>query len=86
MDPRDDDRSTDPNPATTTGLEPGSGVPPGETPPAADQMSFSKDTRAYIPNQSAVAGNRTPAVVTLVLLGILIAMVVLGLIPQVLAL
>jgi hypothetical protein len=70
--------SGDPDPAVTAGLNTGggSGVQPGDTPPNADQMSGAAgDDRKNTPNMGPVAGNRTPMIVTLVILGIFVVMV-----------
>ena len=65
--------SPGPDPSVTAGLEPGGGVPPGETPPMADSMSeASGDARRHTPNMGPVSGNRTPMIITLVILGLLV--------------
>jgi hypothetical protein len=65
--------SPGPDPAVTSGLEPGGGVPPGETPPMADSMSeASGEARRETPNMGPVSGNRTPMIVTLVVLGLMV--------------
>ena len=64
--------SDEPDPARTTGLEPGGGVPPGETPPDAGQMSGTAPDDRKGPNMGPVSGNRTPMVITLVLLGLVV--------------
>ena len=68
--------SGDPDPAVAAGLGRGGGVDPGDTPPNADQMSGAVgDDRKNTPNMGPVAGNRTPMIVTLVILGIFVVMV-----------
>jgi hypothetical protein len=62
--------SPSPDPAVTPGLEPGAGVPSGETPPSSDQMSGASGDAQQAPNMGPVSGNRTPMVVTLVLLAL----------------
>ena len=65
--------SPGPDPAVTAGLEPGGGVPPGETPPMADSMSeASGEVRREKPNMGPVSGNRTPMIFTLVVLALLV--------------
>lgn len=67
--------SPGPDPSVTAGLEPGGGVPPGETPPMSDSMSGAAgEAQEKVPNMGPVSGNRTPMVITLVVLGIMVLM------------
>jgi hypothetical protein len=67
--------SPDTDPSRVAGLEPGGGVAPGDTPPDSDSMSGAVgDDRRNTPNMGPVSGNRTPMVVTLVVLGVLVVM------------
>ncbi len=70
--------SPDPDPAVTAGLESGSGVAPGDTPPDSDSMSGAAGaSRRDTPNMGPVSGNRTPMIFTLSVLGVLVLMVAL---------
>ncbi len=60
----------DPQPETTTGLEPGGGLPPGEMPPAESSISG-------VTHQEAPPG-RSLTRVALVALAVLILLVVAG--------
>ncbi|MDP9408031.1 MAG: DUF6480 family protein [Actinomycetota bacterium] len=62
----------DPDPARTAGLEAGGGVQPGETPPNADQLSGAAGDRQKTPNKGPAIGNRTPMIITLVLIGLIV--------------
>lgn len=79
--------SPGPDPAVTAGLESGGGVQPGDTPPASDSMSGATgDDRRTLPNMGPVAGNRTPMIIALVLIGLLVLGVLGFLVSRVLAL
>ncbi|MFI8962553.1 DUF6480 family protein [Streptomyces sp. NPDC053493] len=56
----------DPEPRTTSGLEPGGGVPPGETPPA--EASTSTGAGPYRPPKRGWAGGPLFVVLLLVVL------------------
>ncbi len=67
------------DPDFTPGLEPGKGVAPGDTPPSADSTSGAAgdDRRGATPNMGPVSGNRTPMILTLVVLGLIVLAVAL---------
>jgi hypothetical protein len=66
----------DPDPAVTAGLGAGGGVTPGDTPPDSDSMSGATgDDRKSTPNMGPVAGNRTPMIITLSVLAVIVVMV-----------
>jgi hypothetical protein len=68
--------SPDPDPSATPGLDEGGGVERGDTPPNADQMSGAAgETQRETPNMGPVSGNRTPMIITLVILAIFVVMV-----------
>ena len=61
------------DPAVTAGLEPGGGVQPGDTPPVSDSMSGAAgEARREQPNMGPVSGNRTPMIITLVVLALIV--------------
>ena len=65
--------SPGPDPSVTPGLDQGGGVDPGDTPPSADSMSGATgDDRKNTPNMGPVSGNRTPMIITLSILALLV--------------
>lgn len=68
--------SNDPNPdpAVTAGLEPGGGVQPGDTPPS-EGSTTSAAAATDQPNVGPVSGNRTPMIIALSALAVIVVMV-----------
>ena len=72
-DARNPSDSPDADPAVTAGLEPGAGVHPGDTPPMSDSISgAARESRRNNPNMGPVSGNRTPMIITLVVLAVIV--------------
>ncbi len=57
----------DPDPRITTGLEPGGGVPPGETPPAESSMPEAGPQELHNPPKGWAAGPLTLILAVVVL-------------------
>ncbi|MER6349945.1 DUF6480 family protein [Streptomyces sp. NPDC001595] len=58
----------DPEPERTTGLEPGGGVPPGETPPAESSMPEAGPQETHNPTKGWAKGPLTVIIVLAVLI------------------
>ena len=65
-----------PEPADTPGLTPGGSVVQGDTPPAAASEPAATSDESGTPNQGPTEGNRTPMVVGLVVLAVVVAAMV----------
>jgi hypothetical protein len=74
--PSPEDKNS-PEPSVTPGLEPGGGVAPGDTPPVAGTMSGTAPDAHKAPNMGPVSGNRTPMIITLTVLAVMVLMVAL---------
>jgi len=68
---------SDPDPATTTGLDAGGSTLPGDTPPAESSESGASSGQGKGPNQGPVAGNRTPMLIGLSAVGLIVVLVLL---------
>ena len=66
-----EDRNS-PEPGRTPGLDSGGSVAPGDTPPTAGQMSGTAPAERKAPNMGPVSGNRTPMIIALVFIGVLV--------------
>jgi hypothetical protein len=66
--------STNPDPATTTGLEPGTGVPVGDTPPAEASA-----TAEYATRQSPPPVGKSPWFIGFAVIVLLFLLIVVGL-------
>ena len=65
----------DPDPSDTPGLEAGTGVRPGDTPPAAGSMSGAAPDARKAPNMGPVSGNRTPMIIALSAIAVIVIMI-----------